>query len=881
MQAILDSIGGYLWGPPMIISIMAVGLFLTIRSKFFGFRFIRHAFKHTLGTITTKENTDKSKGGLSPFEAICIAIGGAVGVGAIGGVSAAIAVGGPGAVFWMWVWGFFGMTVKMVEVSLACYYRSQDEKGRYFGGPSYYMQKGLGMERGWQIGFVLAALFGVTFIANAFSASQIFTISEALNVSFHIPRIPIAIAYSALIAYLIWKGTPRIAKFASRCVPFMCILYLLAGIIMVVINIKDMPEIFRMIFTQAFVGGAPLGGFVGASVMQIIKTGIARSINSNEAGQGSSPQIHASANTIHPVRQGLWGVVEVFVDTMLVCTVTAMAILSTGVWNCGLTGATLAIEAFRVSFGEAGVAFIGLIVFLFGITTTTGWYSYYCSIIINFFRNNLKLRNRALAVFKVIFPLPGIIVVSAFVLTGSSANLFWSIIDIVTVLPTFFNVLALALLSGDFIRLLNDYKARYLNIGKVDPNFHIFYDDGIKTKKGFQMNPTKYAKESELLYKGKTVQGMSLKPESMPIFLTSAFEFDDLTAMKQGYQDKAFTYIRTRNPTRMGLEEMLSFLENGEKTHVLASGMGAITSTLMSIVQAGDHILCNSNIYGETFDVITRLLLRFGVQSDLISFEDPAQVNAAIKPNTKLLYTEVISNPTLSLCDISAVAQIAHKHGALLMVDNTFTTPLAIRPLDFGADIVINSLTKFLNGHNDVMAGSVTASEKLIDSIIPVSMLCGTPGDPFTSWMVMRGLQTVSLRVPRQMENAAKLASELQKHPVVSKVNYPGLDDYSQKELAHDLFRQAGFGAMVSFIVPEHIDKMDEFLHALHFAHYAPTLGGICTTIQHPVTSSHSHVPDDVRRKMGITPGLFRISVGIENIDDLLEDFTQAMKVFQ
>lgn len=395
------------------------------------------------------------------------------------------------------------------------------------------------------------------------------------------------------------------------------------------------------------------------------------------------------------------------------------------------------------------------------------------------------------------------------------------------------------------------------------------------------MNDSIYSVDTELLYRGDRVKGMDLRPETIPLFQTTAFTADNLTAMKEIYAEKGYTYIRTRNPNRTALEDAISYLENGEKSLVFSSGMGAITSTLLTFLKSGDHVLCNSNIYGETFDVMTTLLSKLGIEAELISFEDPAAVEAYFRPNTKLVYTEVLSNPTLSLCDIGGISKIAKAHGALLMVDNTFTTPMSIRPLDFGADIVINSLTKFMNGHSDAVGGSITASGKLVDQVMPVSMLCGTPGDPFDSWLIYRGIHTLPLRVPRQMETAARLAQALAENPLVTKVNYPGLPGYPQRELAEKMFKSRGYVAMLSFLVPEKIDRMDAFLEKLRFARYAPTLGGIRTTMQHPVTSSHPHVPDDIRRKMGITPGMFRVSVGIEDGDDLIQDFTQALEVFR
>jgi cystathionine gamma-synthase len=354
-----------------------------------------------------------------------------------------------------------------------------------------------------------------------------------------------------------------------------------------------------------------------------------------------------------------------------------------------------------------------------------------------------------------------------------------------------------------------------------------------------------------------------------------------LSEVKQTYKDEGYTYIRTNNPNRDLLANAVSWLEGGEKSLIFSSGMGAITTTLITILNSGDHVICNSYIYGETFDVFSKLLSRFGVETDFVDLGDIDAVNAAIKPSTKLIYTEVLSNPVIELTDIAAMADIAHAHNALLMVDNTFTTPLAIKPIELGADIVINSLTKFMNGHSDAIAGSITASAKLIDEIHPVRMLCGTPGEPFNSWMILRGLHTLSLRVPKQMSNAKKLAEALEKHPAVRKVNYPGLESSPQHDLALRVFTDSGFGGMLSFIIPDDDEKVDEFMSRLHFAHYAPTLGGLRSSLDHPIISSHKHMPDALRRKMGITPGMFRLSVGIENPDDLIRDFYNALSVFE
>ncbi|WP_338993980.1 aminotransferase class I/II-fold pyridoxal phosphate-dependent enzyme [Fusobacterium animalis] len=390
-----------------------------------------------------------------------------------------------------------------------------------------------------------------------------------------------------------------------------------------------------------------------------------------------------------------------------------------------------------------------------------------------------------------------------------------------------------------------------------------------------------YAEATELLYKGRKVKGMDFnKPEAFPLFTTTAFTMNSLTEVKKAYAEK-YTYIRTCNPNRDALADMVTFLEAGEKSLIFSSGMGAITTTLMTILKPGDHVVCNRNIYGETFNVFTKLMPKFGISADLVDFDDIENCKKAIKAETKLIYSEVFANPTLNIADIPTLADIAHKNGALLMIDNTFSTPIAIKPIKFGADIVINSLTKFMNGHSDAIAGSITSTTEIIDAIHPVRMLCGTPGDPHAAHAMMKSFATMDLRLKKQMSNAAKLAAALEENKYVSKVNHPSLESFSQHELALKLFTSNDtMSGMMSFIVPENFEKIDKFMLRLNFAHYAMTLGGVRTTLVHPVTSSHSHMPDEARRAMGITPGLFRLSVGIEDVDDLIADFNQALEVF-
>ena len=480
LGTLLSNLDSFLWGAPFTLFVIGVGLYFLVRSGFFPITHFGHMMHHTLGSLTSKESHDNKQGLTSPFEAVCIAIGGSVGCGCIGGIATAVAVGGPGAVFWMWVFGLVAMMVKMVEIALGCHYRSKNEKGEYFGGATYYMEKGIGREQGHKFGFFLAWLFGIGFVAQFLGGSQAYTISEVLNTSFHFNMIAVTLIYSVFVFYIVYKGTPRIAAFASKIVPFMCVAFLIGGIVLMVVNYQNLPGVFYSIFHDAFHGSAALGGFGGATMVVAMRNGVARGLNSNEAGQGSSPQAHGTSNTVHPVRQGLWGSFEVFVDTFIVCTITALSILVTGVLKTGQTGATLTITAFQSSFGKFGPVFIGVMCVLFGVTTTTGWYTYYVSIINHGLRKKPILRDKVIKVFKFLFPIPNIVIVTSIVLTGNGPDLFWTIVDLTLVIPVFANLLGLIGLRGKFWALLKDYKARYMGKGKVDPNFNLFYEDNPK-----------------------------------------------------------------------------------------------------------------------------------------------------------------------------------------------------------------------------------------------------------------------------------------------------------------------------------------------------------------------------------------------------------------
>lgn len=474
MAEMIRTIDGYLWGDAFIIATIAIGIYLTVRSGFFAFAKFGHICKNTIGKVFEKK--EYREGTLSPFEALCIAVGGTVGTGNISGVAAAIAVGGPGAVFWLWLYAVLGMTIKVVEVTLACYYRSKTPEGEFFGGPSFYMEKGLGKDKGLKFGVIFAWMFGLFFSLQWICSGQIYAAAESLNTSFGVPPLLFIAIYSVFLFYIINKGVSGLGRIASKAVPVMTVLYILGGIVMILVNIRSVPTVFALIFTSAFKGTAAVGGFAGATMRLAVQKGLSRAVNSNEAGQGSSPMVHASSDTMHPVQQGLWGAMEVFIDTIIVCTITALSILCTGVWDSGLTSVTLTTKAFETTFGQAGVLFVGTMMALFAITTNGGWYSYYNTLLNHALQKHDSLRLKASKWFRIIFPIPMIIFTSMLFWTDAGANVFWDFIDACVALPIYVNLLSILLLSSTFFKLLKDYKARYLHIGKVDPDFKYFYD---------------------------------------------------------------------------------------------------------------------------------------------------------------------------------------------------------------------------------------------------------------------------------------------------------------------------------------------------------------------------------------------------------------------
>jgi alanine or glycine:cation symporter, AGCS family len=370
IAAVNSWLNGYVWGWPMIVLLLGTGVVLTTLTGAVQFRYLGFALKEVLGKITQKST---EPGTVSPFQAVATALASTVGVGNIAGVATAISIGGPGSLLWLWVSGLLGMCTKFAEIVIAMHYRETDETGTMRGGAMYTLKNGLGMP--W-LGTVFAALVSLAAfgIGNMVQANSV---AASLQASFGIATPTTGIVLAILSAAVILGGIRRIGEVTEILVPFMAIFYLGGGLVILVRFAGELPGAIALVFESAFSGAAATGGFAGATVMMALRYGVARGLFSNEAGLGSAPMVHAAARTDHPVRQGLYGIFEVFVDTMLVCTVTGLVILVTGVWDDGATGAALAGEAFSVGLpGTWGNIVVTTSLVLFAFSTLIGW-SYY------------------------------------------------------------------------------------------------------------------------------------------------------------------------------------------------------------------------------------------------------------------------------------------------------------------------------------------------------------------------------------------------------------------------------------------------------------------------------------------------------------------------
>lgn len=355
---------------------------------------------------------------------------------------------------------------------------------------------------------------------------------------------------------------------------------------------------------------------------------------------------------------------------------------------------------------------------------------------------------------------------------------------------------------------------------------------------------------------------------NIPIYQTSTFA-QEVPGVHKGYE-----YSRTGNPTREALEKLIAELESGRYGLAFASGLAAITAVLL-LFKSGDKLVISDNVYGGTFRVIDKVFKQFGLDYVMVDTTNPKEVEKAIDESVKAVYIETPTNPLLGITDIKAIADIAKKHGILSIVDNTFYTPYLQRPLEFGADIVLHSATKYLGGHSDLVAGLIVVNdEQLAEKLYFIQNSTGGVLGPFDSFLLIRGIKTLGVRLDRHVANAEMIAVYLKGHPEVSSLYYPGLKDHPGYEINA---RQAkNGGAMISFELTENHD-MNAFFRSLKIITLAESLGGVESLVCHPASMTHAAIPKEIRDAVGITEGLIRLSVGIENVDELIQDLDQAI----
>jgi cystathionine gamma-lyase/cystathionine beta-lyase/cystathionine gamma-lyase/homocysteine desulfhydrase len=380
-------------------------------------------------------------------------------------------------------------------------------------------------------------------------------------------------------------------------------------------------------------------------------------------------------------------------------------------------------------------------------------------------------------------------------------------------------------------------------------------------------DPRKYGFATRAIHAGQPPDPQT-GAVAVPIYMTSTYVHEGLG------EHKGFEYTRVHNPTRFALEDNVAALEEGVTGHAFASGMAAI-SALLTLVKAGEHVVVSQDVYGGTYRFFTQVLENYGLRFSWVDATSLDAIEAAMEPKTKLLFLETPTNPLMQITDLAAASEIAHRHGALVAVDNTLLTPYLQRPLTLGADVVVHSTTKYMNGHSDALGGVLIAKDRAQgDWFYFVQKSAGAVMSPFDAFLVLRGIKTLPVRMERHEATARTIAALLADHPKVSRVLYPGLPDHPGFAIQG---RQArGFGAMISFDLGGY-DAAKRFLDRLEVMSLAESLGGVETLISHPATMTHASVPADRRAALGITDGLVRISVGIEDAEDLLGDLRRGL----
>lgn len=460
-----------IWNKYFAIMFLVLGLYLTIGTRFFQFRRFGDIFYNTIGTLFRKGDQADKGSKVSSFQAFATALGGTVGNGNIAGVSSAIAIGGPGALFWMWMAATVGMVTKMSEIILAQKYKQHYEDGSSYGSAAFYIDKALVQGKGWKWCKGLSFIFTVTMIGSFYFSPGPYTVVESLQSAFKLSgtgAIICALTYATVSYLIILGGIPRIVKFAERAVPLMVILYFAAALLVILKDIPATMAALKSVFVYSFTPRAAIGGFAGVSVMRAVQIGVARSVYSNEAGWGSSPIIHASVDVDHPGRQGLWGAMEVFMDTMIVCSITGLTVLITGAWQSGRGGAGAVGEGLASVYGPAGSIMLAFFIVIFSLTTTTGWFSYLESLIVYCVSNKTaEERMKYVKFVRYTGPLVPLCFSLFFFWSGTVPSVVWMMLDIQSGIPVYVNVVALTLLSPIIFKTVREFETNFLDPEKA------------------------------------------------------------------------------------------------------------------------------------------------------------------------------------------------------------------------------------------------------------------------------------------------------------------------------------------------------------------------------------------------------------------------------
>ena len=439
---LITTISDFMWGPWTMLFIAFVSVYLTVRARFFQVSHFAYVMTSTFGQMFDRSG-DRDREKMTPFQATSTSLAGTVGMGNMAGVATALSIGGPGAIFWMWVLAFFGMITKAAEVTIGVHYRDVDEHGHVHGGPMYYIRKALGWKS-------LAMLFSVGVTINCFFSSsllQAHTVGRAFNASYGLNPYLVTSVMAVITATVAIGGVRRIGRFCEALVPFMTVMYLAGGLIIVIANAAAIPGVLEQVFRYAFAPAPALGGFAGAAVMTAIQMGMARGMLSNEAGLGTAPMVHANAETVHPFRQGLWGAAEVFIDTTVICSITAVVILSSGVLANGASGIEMLLQAFATHYSpEVANAFVSIAILTFCLSTQIGFFVYFETALVSLFGESV------FRYVKWTYFVPGVIFAGI-----TNVDKLWALANISVAASALPNLVALLLLSGTFITLMNDY----------------------------------------------------------------------------------------------------------------------------------------------------------------------------------------------------------------------------------------------------------------------------------------------------------------------------------------------------------------------------------------------------------------------------------------